>query len=199
MSRIFIQDGYSTSGNLTSLQNAGNAAFTPIKAQIDRPIEAGYKAVTSVPSKMRKWAGENAEKSPMLAAAVHIASDPLAAISDVTAKKWEDYQFNRLRDKALTSSANKAVLDEVKRNYGLEQKDIKLDAIKNYKEKLTEALKSVNPQMNEADIQKHVKSLSKQDYSKLKDELSKIKDAQGVNCNELLTHHCNQLLTHLPN
>ncbi len=165
----------STSGNLTDLQKAGTSAFAPIKAQMDRPLEASYKAVADIPKKMRKWANKNAETNPKLAGALYIASNPLGAASDALAQWYQDKQFGRLREKALTNDANKLILDEVKRTYGLEQKDIKLDAVKNYKAALREALKAVNPEISEKKLQ----SLSELDYSKLKGEFAKMLDEKG--------------------
>jgi type IV secretion system protein VirB6 len=165
-----------TSGNLTSLQKAGNSAFTSFREGTAKLVDKGINAV--------------GETNPRLATAMRIAFRPmdstykgvvdiLSAVSDKVAKGYEDMQFQRLRNKALTKDANTAVLEEVKRTYGLEQKDIKLDAIKNYEAGLTKALKSINPNMGQEDFNKHLESLSQKDYAKLKDEFAKILDENG--------------------
>ena len=169
----------STSGNLTSLQKAGQAAFEPIKAQMDRPLNAAYdgvsKAVSSVPRRMRGWADKNLTKGSLLHTITHVASDPLGAAG----QGYEQFQFNRLRNQALSDSANQSVLDEVQRTYGIDKKDVNVDAKKNYKEGLAKALKELKPGMSDDELKAQVQKFSKADNDGLKDNLAEMQYGKG--------------------
>ncbi|HJD55656.1 MAG TPA: hypothetical protein LFW21_03245, partial [Rickettsia endosymbiont of Pyrocoelia pectoralis] len=97
-----------TSGNLTGIQDVNNRSYNSVMKQVHRPFN--YAAKT--------------------------AAKPINAMREETsmffAKKYESMMMGRLQDKALGSSANKAVQDEVKRKYGIDHKDVKRNAIGDY-------------------------------------------------------------------
>lgn len=89
-------------------------------------------------------------------------------------------RISALKNEDLTSGANKAVLDEVRKNTGLEQSSIKPGAKEDYRAKLKEELlnnvdKSLPQSQREKIAEDAAKKLSKKDFSELKGELAKAK------------------------
>ncbi|MGI4776380.1 MAG: type IV secretion system protein, partial [Janthinobacterium lividum] len=91
----------STTGNMTSLGNAGHSAFAPIARQIDRPI-------TAVKERLGK--GRN-------------------IITSKISRAYENVMNKNVRNNAIGKETDSAALKEVKKNYSLDQKDIKAAAI----------------------------------------------------------------------
>jgi type IV secretion system protein VirB6 len=89
-------------------------------------------------------------------------------------------RMSKLKKEALSSGANKSVLDEVRKNSGLNQANLKKDAIKNYKSALrSQLLKNLDPSLPKAKREKIAKEtaskLSKQKFSNLKEKIAQIK------------------------
>ncbi len=140
----------STSGNLTSVQSMGQQAFAPIKRQFDKftGVEVAGKAI----DKARE------------------------AVSSRAAGLYEKVMMDRLKKQALDpSSANEAVLAEVKRSYGIDSRDVKVNAIKDYEHALEEKLKQINPNLSKKELQENLRRLTEGDYRSLKDKLAAVK------------------------
>ena len=89
-------------------------------------------------------------------------------------------RIRMLKSEALTSGANPAVLDEVRKNTGLDRSKINPEAMKEYRQALkAELLQNVDPSLpqskREAIAHKAAAELSKRDLSALKGEFAKAK------------------------
>lgn len=121
----------STSGNLTSLRDAGHQSFAPIKHQLDRPLTA----------------------------VEHQASKLANRVSDKVGGAYQGLMMESLKRDALGKGANKAVVNEVSRKYGMDQKDLKDNAVKDYQDALRERLQAKNPSISKKDLESKVSEL----------------------------------------
>ncbi|ADE29616.1 TrbL/VirB6 family protein [Rickettsia prowazekii] len=136
-----------TSGNLTDIQKVNQQSYESLSQQINRPLNYVAQAV-SAPVTSRISAGT--EQASMF-----------------FAEKFENMMMERLEKQALSSSANKAVQNEVKRKYGIDSKDVKMNAIKDYEDGISGLLKNL-PKRNEL----KVKELSQMKFIQLRDKIS---------------------------
>ncbi len=154
-----------TSGNFTNLGNVGDAVraqtFDKMNAKLAQmPGRAASGAID------RTIGRENREM--LKAAAQQYTPSALVDRARISALKKE----------ALTSGANKTVLDEVRKNTGLEQSNLKAGAKEDYRAALKEKLlKNVDPSLPQSKRESIAKDaaykLSKKDFSELKGEFAK--------------------------
>ncbi|WP_341749665.1 type IV secretion system protein [Candidatus Tisiphia endosymbiont of Sialis lutaria] len=138
----------STSGNLTNLQGVGQSAFTPIQQQIERPANYAFGAV-------KKRADQQVEK-----------------VSMFFAGEYEGWKMGGVAREALDpKSVNSSVLSEVKRNYGIDYKDVNVKAESDYHRAISEVMKTIKPD-------EPVKEFTGS-YSELRDHLAALKFGAG--------------------
>ena len=145
----------STSGNLTSLRSAGHQSFAPIKGQLDRPFTALERQATGLKNRIGNKIGG----------------------------AYEALMMESLRKDALGSGANKAVVDEVKRKYGMEQKDVKANAVKDYQQAIKAKLEAKHPSMGKQEIETKAADLAHKDYKELIKEFGR--DGVDLNLKDL--------------
>ncbi|MCC8461671.1 MAG: type IV secretion system protein [Rickettsia endosymbiont of Ecitomorpha arachnoides] len=136
-----------TSGNLTDIQKVNQQSYESAAKQMNRPLSYVAKTV-SAPVTTR-------------------VSAKLEETSMFFAKGFEDIMMGRLEKQALGSSANKAVQNEVKRKYGIDSKDVKMNAITDYENGISGLLKNL-PKGNEL----KAKELSKMKFTQLRDKIA---------------------------
>lgn len=155
-----------TSGNLTSVETASSAAFNPIKQGIDSAIAKPFKMVDE---KLGIRKGIEGIKE---------------GISHKVAKAYEDRMLGSLEKDALDpKKANQAVLEEMKRNHGMDQKDLKEGAIGNYNNALKAKLKELGVEDSKLDAK--MKDLEGKNYKELRDELAAVKLGYGKKYKDL--------------
>ncbi|WP_375329896.1 type IV secretion system protein [Candidatus Tisiphia endosymbiont of Nemotelus uliginosus] len=139
----------STSGNLTNLQGVGQSAFTPIQQQIERPTNYAFGAV-------KKRVDQGLEMITM----------PVAIW-------YEEKMMGGVAREALDpKSVNSSVLSEVKRNYGIDYKDVNVKAESDYHRAINEVMKTIKPD-------EPVKEFTGSSYSELRDHLAALKFGEG--------------------
>ena len=156
-----------TSGNFTNLSNVGDA----VRAQT---FDKSNAYLASMPGRAASGAIDRTigrEKWENIKAAANQYT-PSALVDKM--------RVSSLKREALKSSANPAVLDEVRKNTGLEQSSIKPGAKEAYRAKLKEELlKNVDPSLPQSKREKiakdAAKKLSKKNFADLKGELAKAK------------------------
>ncbi|KIJ89337.1 TrbL/VirB6 family protein [Rickettsia asembonensis] len=136
-----------TSGNLTDIQKVNQQSYESAAKQMNRPLSYVAKTV-SAPVTSRVSARK--EQASMF-----------------FAEKFEGMMMGRLEKQALGSSANKAVQNEVKRKYGIDSKDVKMNAITDYENGISGLLKNL-PKGNEL----KAKELSKMKFTQLRDKIA---------------------------
>ncbi|AFC70461.1 TrbL/VirB6 family protein [Rickettsia australis] len=136
-----------TSGNLTDIQKVNQQSYESAAKQMNRPLSYVAKTV-SAPVTSRVSARK--EQASMF-----------------FAEKFENMMMGRLEKQALGSSANKAVQNEVKRKYGIDSKDVKMNAITDYENGISGLLKNL-PKGNEL----KAKELSKMKFTQLRDKIA---------------------------
>ncbi|HJD59902.1 MAG TPA: type IV secretion system protein, partial [Rickettsia endosymbiont of Omalisus fontisbellaquei] len=136
-----------TSGNLTDIQKVNQQSYDSAAKQMNRPLNYVAKTV-SAPITTR------------VSAKVEEASMSVA-------KGFEGMMMGRLEKQALGSSANKAVQNEVKRKYGIDSKDVKMNAITDYENGISGLLKNL-PKGNEL----KAKELSQMKFTQLRDKIA---------------------------
>lgn len=136
-----------TSGNLTDIQKVNQQSYESAAKQMNRPLSYVAKTV-SAPVTTR-------------------VSAKLEETSMFFAKGFEDIMMGRLEKQALGSSANKAVQNEVKRKYGIDFKDVKMNAITDYENGISGLLKNL-PKGNEL----KAKELSQMKFTQLRDKIA---------------------------
>jgi len=156
-----------TSGNFTNISNVGDAVqaqtFGKMNAKMaTMPGRAASAAIDRTIGR-EKWEG-------MKAAAQQYTPSAL----------FDRARISRLKKESLTSGANPAVLDEVRKKTGLEQSSIKPGAKEAYRARLKdELLKNVDPSLPQSKREKIAEDaaykLSKKNFSELKGELAKAK------------------------
>ncbi len=138
-----------TSGNLTSIQAVNQQSYDSIMKQVNRPINY----------------------------ATGVISKPINRLQEQTsmffAEKYQGLMMGRLENKALSSSANKAVQNEVKRKYGIDHRDVNMEARVDYKNGISKLLdnKAFLPKGGDLDVKK----LATMNFAKLRDEFAKNK------------------------
>ena len=155
-----------TQNNFTNLDEIGQQSFAPIKQQIDRPFEAAYDGAKKT---FRKGVGGAAkvlqEKAPGVYGALYAVSHPGETFAEI--------MKSRLRDEALDPKrANSAVLAEVKKNYGMNIKDVKAGAAESYTSALKAKLRQLNPKLEDDKLNEYAAQLAKKDYKTLKDDFA---------------------------
>ncbi|WP_032139317.1 TrbL/VirB6 family protein [Rickettsia tamurae] len=136
-----------TSGNLTDIQKVSQQSYESAAKQMNRPLSYVAKTV-SAPVTTR-------------------VSAKLEETSMFFAKGFEGIMMGRLEKQALGSSANKAVQNEVKRKYGIDSKDVKMNAITDYENGISGLLKNL-PKGNEL----KAKELSQMKFTQLRDKIA---------------------------
>lgn len=139
----------STSGNLTDLHTSSNEAFAPIKQRMDKALSAPAKFVDQKLGIRRN-----------LHTLKELASYGAASVYEKGMEKWLKHDaFN---------NPNSSVLDEVKRSYGLNHKDLKQNAKKSYQNAIAASLRSNldASSMTDAELKDKTKSLSKKKLNK---------------------------------
>lgn len=94
--------------------------------------------------------------------------------SDRVGEGYENFHMNRLRNQALGSSANPAIQEEVKKNYGIDPKQVTMDATEQYRKALQDTLQDLNPE-HKLDVD----NLADGKFSDLKDAFSTAKFGEG--------------------
>lgn len=138
-----------TSGNLTSIQAASQQSYDAIMKQVNRPINYATGIISKPINRMQ-------EQTSMF-----------------VAEKYQDLMLGRLENKAISSSANKAVQNEVKRKYGIDYKDVNMEAGADYKNGISQLLdnKAFLPQGGDLDVRK----LATMNFGQLRDAFAKNK------------------------
>ncbi len=138
-----------TSGNLTSIQAVNQQSYDSIMKQVNRPINYATGVISKPINRMQ-------EQTNMF-----------------FAEKYQGLMMGRLENKALSSSANKAVQNEVKRNYGIDYKDVNMQAGADYKNGISKLLdnKAFLPKGGDLDVKK----LATMNFARLRDEFAKNK------------------------
>ncbi|MFV9935896.1 MAG: type IV secretion system protein [Rickettsia endosymbiont of Haemaphysalis japonica] len=136
-----------TSGNLTDIQKVNQQSYESAAQQMNRPLNYVAKTV-SAPVTSRVSAGKKHARM-------------------FFAEKFENMMMGRLEKQALGSSANKTVQNEVKRKYGIDSKDVKMNAITDYENGIAGLLKNL-PKGNEL----KAKELSQMKFTQLRDKIA---------------------------
>ncbi|WP_342226349.1 type IV secretion system protein [Rickettsia endosymbiont of Urophora cardui] len=138
-----------TSGNLTSIQAVNQQSYDSIMKQVNRPINYATGVISKPINRMQ-------EQTSMF-----------------FAKKYQGLMMGRLDNKAISSSANTAVQNEVKRKYGIDYKDVNMQAGADYKNGISKLLDNTAflPKGGDLDVQK----LATMNFAQLRDEFAKNK------------------------
>lgn len=136
----------STSGNLTDLKSAGMRAYAPIATQIARPFN---KISEQLSRRVDKVTG---------------------GISDGASALYERAMLNSVRKDALSSEAEASVLQEVKNKYGIDRKDININAQKEYMDALRAKLREAEPDLKGRAFEMKLSKLAQADYKDLAKE-----------------------------
>lgn len=145
-----------TSGNLTNIQNIGHAAYSGIKQPVTDYIGKQVK-------KPINYVDERLGISNFVKRGIHKID-----------KGYEDLMMGRLAREAL-ESPNSSVLNELKRKYGINFKDVNVKATQDYTSTLRSLL--AKPDFAVQDVDGTVEKLKDKSYKDLRDELSKMKFA----------------------
>lgn len=138
-----------TSGNLTSIQAVNQQSYNSIMKQVNRPINYATGLVSKPINRMQ-------EQTSMF-----------------FAKQYESLMMGRLENKALGSSASKAVQDEVKRRYGIDHKDVNMKAGTDYESSISKLLD--NKGFLPESVTLNAKKLATMNFGQLRDEFAKNK------------------------
>jgi type IV secretion system protein VirB6 len=163
-----------TSGNFTNLGNVGDA----VRAQT---FDKSNAYLASMPGRAASGAQRVATGLVDKAIGQEAREGLTAKLKGLTPSALVDkMRISALKKEALTSGANPAVLDEVRKNTGLDRSKINPEAMKEYRAALKEELlKNVDPSLpqskREAIAQKAAAELAKRDLSALKGEFAKAK------------------------
>jgi type IV secretion system protein VirB6 len=150
-----------TSGSLASAQSSGLQAFKQMSGKIESVLGKPFEAVQ------------------------YKARDAGGGLMHKIEQEYETRMERKLGKEALDDKkANQAVLDEVKRSYGMDHKDLKANAEKDYEQALKTSLASLG--LKDKELSDKVKELSGKNYKSLHDEYAKIlKDGAKPSYNEL--------------
>lgn len=133
-----------SSGNLTDIKSASDAAISSMGT-----------AMTTAANK------------PISNLREQFARRITRPISTTIAGVYEEKMINSLRKDAMSSRANKAVLDEIKRNYGMDHKDLNQKAMDEYVEVLKAKIKAVEPKITDNEAERKAHELAQKDYKEL--------------------------------
>jgi type IV secretion system protein VirB6 len=140
-----------TSGSLASAQSSGLQAYKQMSGKIESVLGRPFEAVQ------------------------HKARDAGGGLMHKLEQEYESRMERKLGKEALDDKkANQAVLDEVKRNYGMDHKELKANAEKDYEQALKASLKILKGDMSDQDISMNIQNLSNKNYKSFKDEYAKI-------------------------
>jgi type IV secretion system protein VirB6 len=148
-----------TSGSLTNIQAVGHNAYAPIAHQINRP--ANYVA-TNVKQRANKLAD---------------------MVTMYPAKAFEGYMMGRVSREALKSPSS-SVLNEVKRNYGIDHKDVNVKADEDYKEGISSIIKMVKPGISKDELSKQAGELAGKGSQELRANLAELKFGKDTKITE---------------
>ena len=143
-----------TSGNLTNLQNIGHAAHTGIKQPVTDYIGKQVK-------KPINYVDERLGISNLVKRGIHRID-----------KGYENMRMGGVESEALGSPSS-SVLNELKRKYGIDYKDVNMKASQDYLDALSNLMRTSGVQNADGIAEK----LKDKNYEDLKDELSKLKFA----------------------
>ncbi len=132
------------SGNSTDIRGIGLAASAPILNAMSSPA--------------RKLGEQFRQR---------VTSKISAKISGTVGGLYESVMMNSLRKDAIGSGANQSVIDEVKRKYGMDRKDLNKGAEKQYLEALRAKVSKDNPSLKGMALEKKVMELAQKDYKNL--------------------------------
>ncbi len=163
-----------TSGNFTNLGNVGDA----VRAQT---FDKSNTYLASMPGRAASGAQRVATGLVDKAIGQEKREELTATLKGFTPSAIVDkIRISALKKEALTSGANPAVLDEVRKNTGLDRSKINPEAMKEYRKGLkAELLKNVDPSLPQSKREKiaedAAKKLSEKKFSALPQELAKAK------------------------
>lgn len=149
-----------TSGNQTELGNISEAVQGNISQVISYAKHESGQAVD------RKWE------------VFKIRHEKIAGIVDFVqnapARAYERMVAGRLRKDALSANPNAAVLEEVKKSYGMDHKDLNRDAINDYQKMLEAKIKEANPGLSNKQLKAKAEEFAQVDYKGLKDKFAEM-------------------------
>lgn len=145
-----------TSGNLTNLQSIGQDAYSGIKQPVTNYIGKQVK-------KPINYVDERLGISNFVKRGIHRID-----------KGYENIMMGRVAREAL-ESPNSSVLNELKRKYGINFKDVNAKAVQDHADALRNLIKTSYPDVK--DVEGMVEKLKDKNYKELRDELSKMKFA----------------------
>jgi type IV secretion system protein VirB6 len=138
-----------TSGSLASARSSGLQAFKQMSGKVDDVLAKPYEALTT---RARSTGG---------------------GLMHRLEQEYETRMERKLGKEALDDKkANQAVLDEVKRSYGMDHKELKADAEVKYEQALKTSLASLG--LKDEVLSAKVKELSDKNYKNWHDEYAKI-------------------------
>lgn len=178
----------STSGNLTNIQSVGHSAFAPIQQGIEA---TATKASNSVKESVKERVKENKYVRELDKA--YTEKFGKGGISGWANEGINNKFTKGVEKQALGSSSwtslfgsSKSVLAEVKKKYGVEQKDVNVNAQSDYEDGIRKSLKTLG--VPDKDIDAKVEALSGKSFPELRDELTQIslkgKSKGYTNCTE---------------
>jgi type IV secretion system protein VirB6 len=138
-----------TSGSLASAQSSGLQAYKQMSGKIENVLGRPFETIQ------------------------HRARDAGGGLMHRLEQEYETRMERKLGKEALDDKkANQAVLDEVKRNYGMDYKELKADAEVKYEQALKTSLASLG--LKDEALSAKVKELSDKNYKNWHDEYAKI-------------------------
>lgn len=135
-----------TSGNLTNIQSVNQRSYDSVMKQVNRPMNYAAGKVSKPINRMQ-------EKTSMF-----------------FAKQYEGLMMNRLENKAISSSANKAVQNEVRRRYGIDHKEVNMKAGTDYENGISKLLS--NKEFLPKGEALNAKELSNMSFVQLRDKVA---------------------------
>ncbi|WP_323738566.1 type IV secretion system protein [Candidatus Trichorickettsia mobilis] len=177
-----------TSGNLTNVQSVGHESAKGVGEMVK---STGKFVGDKVEGALRKIPAVNKAFDTASKAAKAVKGIPDMA-SNAAAGWYENKQKARLANKALDpKSANAAVLAEVKKTTGMEQKDVVAfaDAPQKYKEALQKQMTEINNGLTEGKLSKEaldekIKTLANKSFNDVNNDVAGLK-FKGKKYNEL--------------
>jgi type IV secretion system protein VirB6 len=139
-----------TSGSLADIQKAGSASYSGIKSNFNNYVGSPIKDRLA-----------NTTAGRAITGTIRDVKAKAKYIEETPSRLVDNARVASLKKDALGSGANSAVLGEVKKNTGLEQKDLKPNAIPEYKNEIANRIKRNNPDLSEAKADKIASELSK--------------------------------------
>jgi type IV secretion system protein VirB6 len=152
-----------SSGNLTDIQNVANKASDGIKSRID---QLGDKA------KARFAETKVGRKVTQIK---EMASAHLENIKEAPSKWVDERRIKNLKQDALSSKPNAAVVAEVRKSTGLDHRNVKKGAIGDYTKALKSQLKGIDSTLTDKQASKMANAMSHKNFKELENEFAKAK------------------------